>query len=295
MKIWKIGLPLLAVAGGAVLFFVFWGGAPPGVATVKGHMTSDQLKLGDPVVNTVGMVLVPIPAGEFQMGTLKPKKKKARFEKSEAPQHLVKITKPFYLSAFEVTQEQYEKVMGERPWEDKPLVQEGPHYAASYVSWKNAVKFCEKLSAQENQKYRLPTEAEWEYACRAGTKTAFSFGKDGKQLGEYAWFDKNAYKDGEQYAHPVGQKQPNPWALYDMHGNVWEWCQDKYGKYNGQRKTAVDPKGPKKGRHRVWRGGGFADNPINVRSATRLSFGRADYRPEFAAGFRVVRSFDTKD
>ena len=259
---------------------------------VKKHMTSDQLALGNPIINSAGMVLVPVPAGEFQMGiTNKKDEKKPGRGEPASPKHLVKISKPYYLGVCEVTQGQYEKVMGARPWEGKPLVQEGPNYAATYVSWDDAVEFCRKLSEQESEEYRLPTEAEWEYACRAGTATAYSFGDDRAQLTEYAWYDANAYKNGEQYAHRVGQKLPNDWALFDMHGNAWEWCQDWYARYDGKQKEIVDPSGPKRGRHRVWRGGSFAESVVNTRSASRLSYGREGYRPEYLAGFRIARSF----
>lgn len=262
-------------------------GGTPDVAAVRANMASEQLAIGEPVVNSVGIILVPIPSGEFQMGT----SDKQAGQRREAPQHLVKLTKPYYLGVCEVTQSQYEAVMGATPWKDKPLAYEGPDYAATYVSWDNAVEFCKKLSEQESHTYRLPTEAEWENACRAGTDTAFSYGDDGKQLGDYGWFSGNAYKAGEQYAHPVGQKLPNGWALHDTHGNVWEWCQDWFGGY-GPDKEVTDPLGPKRGRTRVWRGGSFSDDAINARSGTRVSYSRADYRPEYLVGFRVLREMD---
>jgi formylglycine-generating enzyme required for sulfatase activity len=296
-------------------------------------MSSDQVALGDPLVNSLGMVLVPIPAGEFQMGTsVDTAPAQQKFEEmlqapeikeqldsgsiteadlrarlkwesqmgaAERPQHPVRITQPYYLSSCEVTQKQYEQVMGSCPWQGQPLVKEGPNYAASYVTWDNAVEFCRKLSEQESESYRLPTEAEWEYACRAGAATTWSFGDDGGLLDEYGWYDANAYHDGEQHPHQVGQKMPNAWGLYDMHGNVWEWCQDWYAhyeqrtnvRYARRKQLSVDPKGPEKGNDRVWRGGSFIETADNTRSATRLSGGREDYRPEFAAGFRIVREF----
>ena len=144
------------------------GSSASEAAAVKKHMTSEQLALGDPFVNSTGMVLVPIPAGEFQMGiTRKKGEKRPGYDESESPEHLVKISKPYYLGVCEVTQQQYEKVTGARPWEGKPLVEEGADYAATYVTWDDAAEFCRKLSEQENAEYRLPTEAEWEYACRA--------------------------------------------------------------------------------------------------------------------------------
>jgi len=307
------------------------GAGIPGAADVKQHMSSDQLPLGDPIVNGVGMVLVPIPAGEFPMGVaVNEEPLKRRYEKllqapgvkrklengevteadlmeylkqdvreqekrkagPESPQHLVKITRPYYLSSCEVTQQQYEHVMGDRPWEGKPLVREGANFAASYVTWDDAVEFCRKLSERENEEYRLPTEAEWEYACRAGSKATWSFGDDRRQLEDHAWYDANAYQDGAQYPHRVGRMLPNGWGLYDMHGNVWEWCQDWYGRYDAKKKESVDPTGPERGRHRVWRGGSFASAAQNTRSATRLSFDREDYHPEYLAGFRVVRDYE---
>jgi formylglycine-generating enzyme required for sulfatase activity len=307
------------------------GSSVPDLAAVKANMKLEQLALSEPVSNSVGMVLVPIPAGEFQMGTpvsnaspedrlekliqnpdvvkkiesgettkeelMKHAQKQADKDRQrkgspDTPQHPVRITKPFFMSAFEVTQGQFKAVMNEEPWAGQPLVEEGPDYAATYISWEKASAFCQKLSDKESVEYRLPTEAEWEYACRAGTTTEYGFGDDGARLGEHAWYDANAYKADEQYAHEVGQMSPNAWAMYDMHGNAWEWCQDWYARYGQQKKkdAAVDPAGPEKGRHRVWRGGSFAEQTINLRSATRLSFNRRDYRPEFAAGFRVVRA-----
>ncbi len=272
------------------------GTKAPDVAAVKQHVSSDQRALGDPIVNSVGMVLVPILAGEFQMGTAvkdaalgargQAEKQKAG---PESPQHSVTITKPFFISSCEVTQQQYEQVMGASPWEGKPLVKEKAACAASYVSWDDAVEFCRKLSEQENQQYHLPTEAEWEYACRAGATTTWSFGDDGSLLNNYGWYGANAYHDSEQYPHSVGQKLPNAWGLYDMHGNVWEWCQDWYAPYNTKKKETVDPKGPEKGKYRVWRGGSFSRRVANNRSPTRPGDGPEDQRPGFAPGFRFVR------
>ena len=266
------------------------GTRSPDLAAVEGSMTAEQGEIGEPISNRIGMILVPIPAGEFRMGT-KIEKGKPKFHgaETETPQHRVTLTRAFYLGSFEVTQQQYQEVMGETPWADQPLVREGPNHAASYVSWDNAVEFCKRLSALENEIYRLPTEAEWEYACRAGTMTPWSFDVEQDKLVDYVWHDANAYKDGRQYAQPVGQKLPNAWGLHDMHGNVWEWCSDWYAPYSKRSKEETDPTGPKKGSHRVWRGGSFADAAISTRSATRLSFGRVGYRPEHAAGFRVVR------
>lgn len=292
---------------GVVLSGIFagCGSSQPDISTVKSQMTTQQIDVGEPVANSIGMVLVPVPAGEFLMGTAEPKPQGKTDKKpqlppgteAEMPQHKVQISKPFYIGSCEVTQKQFQQVMGETPWKDQPLTTEGDNVAASYITWQAAEKFCRKLSELENCVYRLPTEAEWEYACRASSTTPFSFGDDLKLIKETAWFDQNSYKDGEQYPHAVGQKIPNAWSLYDMHGNVWEWCGDFHGAYKDQLKTLkgkplVDPTGPKKGWQHVWRGGGFAENAVNLRSASRNSYGRVDYRPEFMAGFRVVREMD---
>jgi formylglycine-generating enzyme required for sulfatase activity len=158
-----------------------------------------------------------------------------------------------------------------------------------YVSWEEAVDFCERLSQKENGKYRLPTEAEWEYACRAGTDTRFYYGNDlsYSQLGEYAWYGNNSGSE----THPVGQKKPNAFGLYDMHGNVWEWCQDWYGENYYSQRSEVDPKGPDTGTARVLRGGSWFNLPRICRSASRLRL-TPGYR-FISGGFRVV-SLDFK-
>jgi len=235
--------------------------------------------------NSIGMKLTLIPAGEFQMGSPDSDSDAADREK---PQHLVKITKPFYLGVYEVTQQQYEKVMGTCPWQGKDYVKEGVDYPAVYVNHDDAVEFCRRLSKQEGVEYRLPTEAEWEYACRAGTTTAYSFGDDASKLGQYAWHYKNALDIGEKYAHRVGQKLPNPRGLYDMHGNVWEWCQDWSGLY-GSEKVVSDPLGPAQGEYRVLRGGSIVFRSSLVRSAPRNA--NLPNRRNYFYGFRAARTY----
>jgi formylglycine-generating enzyme required for sulfatase activity len=237
-------------------------------------------------VNSIGMKLTLIPAGEFQMGS---PDADSDAEDDEKPRHLVKISKPLYLGVYEVTQQQYEKVMGARSWQGESYAKEGADYAASFVSHDDAVEFCRRLSKQEGVEYRLPTEAEWEYACRAGTTTAYSFGDDASKLGQYAWHYKNAWDIGERYAHRVGQKLPNPWGLYDMHGNVLEWCQDWHASY-GSEKVVSDPLGPVQGEYRVLRGGSFLNPPSNVRSADRLNDLPVTRFVTF--GFRAARTYN---
>jgi len=221
------------------------------------------------ITNSIGMKLVLIPNGTFQMGS--PPSEEDR--SSDERQHEVTISKDYYLGVTEVTQEQYEKVMGKNPSEFQGGKIKGNslNHPVELVSWEDAVEFCRKLSELPEEKaagrvYRLPTEAEWEYACRAGSKTVFHFGDDPGSLGDYAWFEENA----NSQTHPVGQKKPNPWGLYDMHGNVWEWCSDWYGDY--PKGAVTDPGGPNEGSRRVFRGGSWDYLAAHCRSALRGGF-----------------------
>jgi formylglycine-generating enzyme required for sulfatase activity len=239
----------------------------PGCSSPPNELTLD---LGDGVT----MKLVLIPAGKFIMGS--PDSEQLR-SKSEGPQHEVTISKPFYIGATEVTQAQYEAIMGSNPSFYKDTTN-----PVDKVSWNDAAEFCKKISEKTRQAVRLPTEAEWEYACRAGTAKAFSFGEDDRALGDYAWYPGNS--GGK--THPVGQKKPNAWGLHDMHGNVWEWCADWYGEYpNGE---VTDPQGPASGTSRVLRGGSYRFDPTYCRSAFR-SYDTPDYSV-INFGFRVAVS-----
>jgi len=260
----------------------------PDVTSVEKTLTPDQLAVGDRIENSIGMVLVPIPAGEFMMRDMSQHRPPAILSKPSPhqPFHRVTLTKSFYLGRTEVTQGQWKAVMGTTPWKGYSFVKEGGDYPAVYASWEDAVEFCRKLSAKEGVEYRLPTEAEWEYACRAGTTTVYSFGDDESQLGEYAWIEENTQYAGEGYDHIVGQKKPNPWGLYDMHGNVFEWCQDWYGEYPSDDVT--DPVGPDSGSYRVSRGGGWFSSAVYCRSAVRLWITPSGR--DFSLGFRVLRS-----
>ena len=224
--------------------------------------------------DSIGMKFKLIPAGTFTMGD-------ASGEDDETP-HEVTLTKPFKMGIHEVTQAQYEQVMGVNPSGFK-----GADNPVEMVSWDDAVEFCRRLSELPAEKaagnvYRLPTEAEWEYACRAGTTTKYSFGDDESELGDYAWYGVNS----DQKTHPVGSKKPNAWGLYDMHGNVFEWCQDRYGDYPSG--SVTDPTGPAVGSFRVSRGGSWLYSAGSCRSAYR---GR-DYPSDCSLnlGFRVSLS-----
>jgi formylglycine-generating enzyme required for sulfatase activity len=187
----------------------------------------------------------------------------------------------------EVTQGQWKKVMGTEPWKGKVRVKEGDDFPAVCVSWDDAVEFCKKLSSMERKVYRLPTEPEWEYACRGGTKTAFHFGNDEAELSKYAWWGGivgNGNARDEKYAHRVAQKLANPFGLYDMHGNVWELCSDWYADYPSTPLT--DPRGPSSGSFRVLRGGSCYGVPSDGRCASRLDFTPVDRYGN--VGFRLV-------
>ena len=221
--------------------------------------------------NSIGVEFVLIPAGAFKMGS-------ANGDNDERPVRTVTISKPFYLGKYEVTQAQWQAIMGNNP----SLFQGDANRPVEQVWFNDVQEFIQKLNAKEGGgRYRLPTEAEWEYAARAGTTTAYSFGDDPSQLGEHAWYKDNA--NGQ--THAVGQKKPNPWGLYDMHGNVWEWVQDWYKRY--PQDAATDPQGPAAGTHRSRRGGAWNNFAKYCRAANRYSV--AGFRDDFL-GFRLVRT-----
>jgi len=260
----------------------------------KADKPREALPLSGEIINSIGMKLKLIPAGEFVMSTgespeslAKAFDTKAEYFHDEQPQHRVRITKPYYLGVTEITQGQWETLMGTSPWKGKTFVKEGSDYAASYITWKDAVSFCRKLSEKEELQYRLPTEAEWEYACRAGNTTRFGFGDSGSSLGLYAWYGGGSALDvGEKCAQQVGRKQGNAWGLYDMHGNVFEWCQDWYDEGYYMNSTTDDPTGPSSGLYRVLRGGSWNSVAWGCRSANRIELSpvsRYSY-----LGFRVA-------
>jgi formylglycine-generating enzyme required for sulfatase activity len=224
----------------------------------------------------VRMEMVYVKPGVFVMGG-----KEAPtmdWQRDERPSHKVEITRGFYIGKYEVTQAQWETVMGSNPSHWK-----GPDLPVEMVSWEDCQNFMKRLN--ENTKYQLkghvialPTEAQWEYACRAGTTTRWSFGDNETAMGEHGWYNSNS---GGQ-THPVGQKKANPWGLFDMHGNVWEWCQDSCRSYGGD---ARDPEGPISGQERCRRGGSWFDSPIPCRSTFRND-GLPTHR-DMSKGFRA--------
>jgi formylglycine-generating enzyme required for sulfatase activity len=286
-------------------------------ASVLGLLPADVLRTLPPsawpvLKNSLGMEFKLLPGGTFTMGEGDAASQKSKRGLAAREAVEVTLTKSFELGVYEVTQEQYKNVMGSYagrwlfPKPGKSSRFKGPHYPMGGVAWSAAVEFCRRLSAREksaNYVYRLPTEAEWEYACRAGTTTQYSFGDSDSELGDYAWYEANtAIINGVSTtftAHPVGRKKPNAWGLYDMHGNIQEHCQDWHrlalvdGKLVSpagaatQKVSMIDPTGPSSGSHHVTRGGNYGVPPDFCRSASHsLSFGRR----EDSQGFRVLRS-----
>jgi formylglycine-generating enzyme required for sulfatase activity len=203
---------------------------------------------------------------------------------NEGPQHEVVITKGFWMARTEVTQAQWQHVMGNNP---SKFVDSGPDAPVETVSWNDCQEFIKNLNRICAKKagglFSLPTEAQWEYACRAGSKTAYYFGDEAETLSDYAWYAANS----SMKSQPVAQKMPNAWGLYDMHGNVWEWCSSWFGKYKTD--DATDPNGPVIGSGRVGRGGGWDDFAADCRSAYR-SFGRVPAFKASPLGLRPVIS-----
>jgi formylglycine-generating enzyme required for sulfatase activity len=224
--------------------------------------------------NSIEMTLVRIPAGEFIMGS-----PESTGFRDEHPQRKVVITKPFYMGRFEVKQREYQKIMRENPsrFTHKNNPVEG-------ISWGEAVKFCQLLSDREGLYYRLPTEAEWEYACRSNTESAYYFGDNGSALDYYGWYNSNS----DTQPNPVGLKKSNDWGLFDMHGNVWEWCRDWYDReyYMDRPDPDYNPAGHVASEARVLRGGSWFYDASFCRSAVR-----GEYFPAIRSGnigFRVV-------
>jgi formylglycine-generating enzyme required for sulfatase activity len=244
------------------------------------------------ITNSIGMKLVRIPPGKFLMGS--PIEEVGRFDHED--EHEVAITQPFYLGVYEVTQQEYEEVMGKNPsWfspkgggkdKVKGMASRSRQFPVENVSWEEVVEFCRKLSERTEERrtgrtYRLPTEAEWEYACRGGARetTPFHFGPTLSP-------DQANISSRLGRTTVVGSYKPNAFGLYDMHGNIWEWCQDWHDEDYYKRSPPRDPPGPEKGRHRVLRGGAWSSDPRDCRAASRDR--DAPGSRDDVIGFRVV-------
>ena len=275
--------------------------SPFDAARAKRHQEAWAKYLGVPVqvTNSIGMQLVLIPPGEFRMGS--PVSEPAR-DRSEY-QHRVRITKAFCLGVYEVTCSEYARVVGMNPSFSSPdgrdkykvLGLDAGRFPVENVSWDDAAVFCRKLSALPGERtarrvYRVPTEAEWEYACRAGTTTPFHFGSqlDGREAncnGNYPYGTESKGPDLERPT-TVGSYPPNAFGLYDMHGNVWEWCEDSYDENYYKASPVDDPQGPAQASMRVYRGGSWGLAAKYCRSANRYGLGASGRRSDL--GFRVA-------
>jgi formylglycine-generating enzyme required for sulfatase activity len=258
---------------------------------VKMVVTTSGLSAGsagagqNEIANTIGARMVRIGPGSLMRGS-------TTGPGDERPVHRVKLTKGFYMGVTEVTQEQWESVMPDNPSRFK-----GAARPVENVVMADCVEFCKLLTQKERAEgklpegaeYRLPTEAEWEYACRAGSEAKYGFGDSDTDLADYAWFSKNSVR-----TQPVGKKKANAWGLFDMHGNVWEWCSDWKGSYTVDE--AEDPKGAPAGPsygHRVFRGGSWGSTAAHCRSAARNGCGTSNSRLS-GLGFRLVRTLSTQ-
>jgi formylglycine-generating enzyme required for sulfatase activity len=260
----RLRLPLVLFVAALIFLAVSWVVILRRGANLEGPRLTFDLGGG------VTLDVVRIPAGTFTMGD------DDEYEQ-ERPAHEVAISRDFYLGAHEVTQEQWLVVMG-----TDPSGHEGSNLPVETVSWDDAVAFTKTLSDRLGRVVRLPTEAEWEYACRAGSTTKYCFGDDPAGLGDYGW----SFANSSGAAQPVGGKRPNAWGLYDMHGNVWEWCSDWYDEGYYKQSPSVDPTGPDSGESRVLRGGGYLLRDTSVRSAVR-----GNHPPEMSfkdLGLRIV-------
>lgn len=263
-----------------------------GGATIRGKAPGEKR-----TDELVGLTLAWCPPGTFRMGS-PPSCTEAHAD--EGPQVLVELKQGFWMGVYPVTQAQWLKVVGTSPWKGLPEVQEGDDFPAVHIPLDEIQEFIERLNNSDlgkgdavrqrglpprfhGWKYQLPTEAQWEYACRAGSSRSYTFGGDAAFLSQCAWFAENALHAGEAFAHKAATKQPNAWGLWDLHGNVWEWCSDFYAE---RLEGGINPAGPMFGQEYVVRGGSWADAAANCRSARRGS--RPWSARDARLGFRVV-------
>lgn len=240
-----------------------------------GKLVEIEFMLPGLAENNTPLTVVYIPAGTFMMGS---PDSEPSHEENENPVHEVTISKDFFIGKYEVTQAQWLALMDENP-----STEQNPNFPVNKVNWEDCQEYIKRLNAyHQTSGFRLPTEAEFEYACRAGTTTSSFFGENPseEEMEKYVWFRNNS--EGE--LHAVGQLQPNPWGLYDMMGNIWEWCQDWYGPYPSE--TQIDPKGPESGTEKVFRGPSWLGRPEWVRCADRGKFTPDNQRN--TGGFRLV-------
>lgn len=242
---------------------------------------AEQLDTPVTVKNSIGMEFVLIPPGRYLKGS---PLSDGNAPADEKPREYVSITQPAFVGRTEVTQGQWTAIMETAPWVGSSNAKIGETVAATYIRWVDAVEFCKKLSEKERLPYRLLTDAEWEYCCRAGTTTKFYFGDNEENLDEYGWFDENCGIDGHQFAHEVAMKKPNAFGLFDTHGNAAEWCLDAY---TADALGGTNPIVKEGSEYKIYRGGGWRDPARACRSAARAR--RAPESDDVGLmGFRVV-------
>lgn len=280
-----MGTRLIRVTAGIVFFLLI-------LPVIFGCRRSKDVSGVPTVIKTEsGLEMVSIPGAWFEMGSI-------AGSDDESPAHRVWIS-PFLMDRYEVVQEQFRKLQFPDPSHFK-----NPKNPLERINWTDATMYCNERSFAEGlapcydeetwdcnfaaNGYRLPTEAEWEYACRAGTSTVYSFGNNKTKLSTHGWYVDNS--SGK--THPVGQKEPNPWGLYNMHGNVAEWCNDLYAEDYYSRSPEKDPRGPKEGRERVLRGGSWKSSAETCRARYRSSDPSIDDTclASDAIGFRCVKN-----
>ncbi len=265
-----------------------------GCASVEGEEPVEGEELDSLVVTLPGnvpLVLVPISAGAYMRGAY-PGEKDAVIAREE-PQHQVTLTQDFHLGKYPVSKRQWYSLMDTTPWSRLLYVLDNPDSPAVGVSWDEAQEFVAALNIhitntrQGPANFRLPAEAQWEYACRADTTTRFYWGDDLEytQIDIHAWYRNNTRDLGNRHAHEVGLKLQNAWGLFDMSGNIYEWCQDWYDTYPAE--SVTDPQGPASGTSRVLRGGSFEERPDRCRSAYR-NLSPQTFRSA-SVGFRLCR------
>lgn len=278
----NFGMSVIVLAGVGIFLFA--------TSTAYADLTASTQENNRKIyTNSLGMRFVAIPAGQFMMGS-----SDAEADSREKPQHFVRFSHEFFIGQFEVTQADWLAVMGENPYvRDRS----NPYYLLpgmaaritrpenpATVSWLDAMEFVAKLNQKEGTTgYRLPTEAEWEYAARAGSTTRYFFGDDASALEDYAWHGGNFVSGG---THPVGKKKPNPWGLYDIYGNAWEWVSDFYSNSYYAQSPEYDPQGPDSGTERVVRGGSWHSTADGWHSAWRKPYPE-NYRG-ISIGFRLI-------
>ncbi len=253
--------------------------------SVKVYENSDKKKELLIEIEDTAFYFILIPAGEFMMGScLRPK----HCSPDEKPRHRVKLGRDFWMGKYPVTIRQWNTLSPDRPFENRDYCGESDDCPASHISWEDAVLYSKSLGGITGLNFRLPFEAEWEYCARAGADEEYYWGKDepGSEIENYAWYYANTGEKGLKCPQPVGSKLPNSFGLYDMAGNVWEWCADFYKEDYYEFSPLSDPRGPVYGKRRILRGGSWGDDPRYLRSSVRDSY--FSYKRWYLNGFRLL-------